>query len=295
MRILVSGSSGLIGRALVKSLSRDGHTIGRLVRSTPLRDGDILCDALSGRFDARAAEEADAVVHLAAENIASGRWSAARKEEIRRSRVDGTRFLAEALARLSRPPRAMLCASAVGYYGSGDEKVEESSPSGKGFLAEVCQAWEAAADPAREKGIRVVALRLGVVLAHDGGALQRMLPLFWMGLGGPMGSGKQWMSWVTIDDVVGVIRYALATEDLQGPVNLVSPEPVTNAEFTRKLGRALHRPAVVPVPAFLLRLTLGEMVDEMLLAGTRAIPRVLLERGYPFIHSTLEGALSAMV
>lgn len=295
MRILVSGSSGLIGGVLVKALREEGHRVGRLVRFDCKEESDVLCDAVAGRFDAGAAEGADAVVNLAGENIAGGRWTASRKSEIRRSRVEGTRFLAESLARLGRPPKTMLCASAIGYYGSGEREVDESSPAGSGFLAEVCRAWEAAADPARERGIRVVQLRFGVVLAREGGMLFRVLTMFRLGLGGRVGSGEQWMSWVTIDDAIGVVRHVLVSEDLRGPVNVVSPEAVRNAYFTLKLGLALRRPTPFTAPAFLLRLTLGEMADEVLLASTRAIPRILLEKGYRFVHPGLDGALSALL
>jgi hypothetical protein len=294
VRILVSGSSGLVGRALVSTLLRDGHSLGRLVRSASRTDSDIVWDPGSGCFDAGAAEGFDAVVHLAGESIA-GRWTGARKAAIRRSRVEGTHLLAEGLATLAKPPRVILCASATGFYGSSDRLMDESCPAGAGFLADVCKEWEEAAEPARKKGLRVVHLRFGVVLSSDGGALKRMLPVFKLGLGGRLGSGEQWMSWVAIDDVVGVVRYALATDDLRGSINVVAPVPVKNAEFTRTLARVLHRPAPFPVPALVLRFAFGEMADETLLASSRVLPGVLTKRHYPFARPDLEGALRAVL
>jgi uncharacterized protein (TIGR01777 family) len=231
-------------------------------------------------------------VHLAGENVAAGRWNDARKLRIRSSRVDGTRMLAAALAQMERPPRALITASAVGYYGDrGDAWMDERSAPGTGFLAEVCRAWEAATEPARSAGIRVAHLRFGVVLSAAGGALKRMLLPFKLGAGGVLGSGDQYMSWISIDDAVGAIVHAVAERSIAGPVNAVAPAPVTNREFTQALGRVLRRPTVFPMPAFAARLAFGEMADEMLLASTRVRPSRLEETGYRFEHTSVEQAL----
>jgi uncharacterized protein (TIGR01777 family) len=292
MHIVVTGASGLIGSALLPRLSADGHRVTRLVRSQPAPgEAAIRWDPEAGSLDAKSLEGIDAAVHLAGENIAA-RWTAEKKRRIRDSRVNGTRLLSDTLARLERPPQALVCASAIGYYGDrGDELLSEESPPGRGFLAEVCQAWEAAADAARHKGIRVVHLRFGVVLSPAGGALAKMLPPFRLGLGGPLGSGRQYMSWIAIDDAVGAIQHALATEALQGPANAAAPNPVRNREFTRALARVLRRPALVPMPAFAARLLFGEMADELLLASARVQPAKLLATGYTFRYPELEGAL----
>ncbi|MCS6924294.1 MAG: TIGR01777 family oxidoreductase [Candidatus Binatia bacterium] len=293
MRIVVTGASGLIGSALVPFLTTGGHQVTRLVRSQP-RPGaaEVQWDPLAGRLEATALEGVDAVVHLAGENVAAGRWTAARKAAIRDSRVRGTQVLCDALARLSRPPRVVVSASAIGYYGDrGDELLREDSAPGAGFLAEVCRAWEAATQPAVQKGIRVVLLRFGVVLSPAGGALAKMLLPFKIGLGGVVGSGKQYMSWIGIDDAVGAIHHVLHTEALQGPVNVVAPHPVTNAEFTATLARVLRRPALVPLPAVAARLVFGEMADALLLASARVEPTRLLATAYSFRHATLEDAL----
>jgi uncharacterized protein (TIGR01777 family) len=234
----------------------------------------------------------DAVVHLAGENIAAGRWTESVKERIRKSRVDGTQLLSRALARLKQPPRAVVQASAVGFYGNrGDESLTESSPRGQGFLPAVCVAWEAAAEPAEKQGIRVVFLRFGVILSRKGGALKKMLLPFRLGVGGVIGDGSQYMSWITLDDAVAAIQHALSTEGLRGPVNVVSPQPVTNRGFTRTLGRALGRPTVFPMPAFAARLAFGEMADALLLSSQRVLPDRLLGSGYSFRHPDLEPAL----
>lgn len=294
MRILVSGSSGLIGSALLPFLTAGGHSVTRLVRSKRAGGdvGSILWNPQAGTIDRGALEGFDAVVHLAGENIAGGRWTAARKARIRDSRVKGTRLLATTLAGLARPPRVLVTASAVGYYGDrGDELLAEESPPGTGFLAELCREWEAAADPAREKGIRVANLRLGLVLSGTGGALPRMLPAFKLGVGGVIGSGRQYWSWIAIDDLVGAIYHALTTESLRGPVNVVAPRAVTNREFTKTLGRVLSRPTIFPLPAFAARLALGEMANELLLAGQRLEPARLVASGYKFLYPELEDAL----
>lgn len=293
MRILVSGSTGLIGSGLVSELSAAGHEVVRLVRGDPAeREREIRWDPAAGQIDRESLNGLDAAVHLAGENIAAGRWTAAQKARIRDSRVNGTRLLCEALAECEDRPRVLVCASAIGYYGDrGDEVLDETSPSGEGFLAEVCRQWEAAADPAREKGIRVVHLRTGVVLSGEGGALQKMLTPFKLGVGGVVGSGTQYWSWVARDDVAGAIHHAITHEELSGPVNATAPHPVTNREFTKTLGRVLHRPTIFPMPAFAAKLMLGEMADELLLASTRVLPRRLQDSGFEFRHPELEEAL----
>ena len=291
MRISVTGSSGLIGSALVRLLAAERHEVGRVVRSTA-PEGARRWDPGAGHVDAAAVNGVDAVVHLAGDNIAAGRWSAARKARIRVSRERGTRVVAEAVAGADPRPQALLCASATGFYGdSGEETLAESSAPGRGFLAEVSRAWEDACAPARDRGVRVVNLRFGIVLSPAGGALAKMLLPFRLGAGGVFGTGRQWWSWVSLDDAVGAIRHALATPALAGPVNVVAPNPVTNAEFTRTLGRVLARPTLFPVPAPLARLALGEMADALLLASARIVPQRLQETGYVFRHPELEGAL----
>jgi uncharacterized protein len=293
MRVLVSGASGFVGSAVCRRLRDRGDGVERLVRG----GGEgVLWDPKTGRFDVTAAEGADAVVHLAGENVFSGRWNEERKAAIRDSRVTGTRLLAEGLARLKRPPRVIACASAVGFYGdSGDVEQSEEGPSGRGFLADVCREWESACTPAVERGIRVANLRIGLVLSAHGGALRKMLPVFRLGLGGRIGDGRQWMSWITLDDLVRVVEHVLFDDTLAGAVNAVAPHPVRNEEFTRALARVLGRPAVLPVAAVILRLALGEMADELLLSGTRAVPNRLCERGFRFDHAQIEPALRALL
>lgn len=292
MKILVSGSTGLVGSALVPFLVSGGHEVVRLVRGQPqLGATEVPWDPQAGTIEAAKLEGLDAVVHLAGENIA-GRWTAAKKARIRSSRVEGTRLLAETLARLKRPPKTLIGASAIGYYGHrGGEVLREDSPPGAGFLADVCREWEAAARPAAEKGLRVVPLRIGVVLSAAGGALARMLTPFKLGLGGRIGPGNQFMSWIAIDDLTGAIHHALTTESLRGPVNAVAPRPATNLEFTKTLGRVLGRPTIFPMPAFAARLAFGEMADELLLASARVEPAKLVSSGYRFRAPELEGAL----
>jgi uncharacterized protein (TIGR01777 family) len=294
MRALVSGASGLVGRALVGHLEARGDFVVPLVR----RDGasGVRWDPKTGRFDDVAAEGFDAVVHLAGENVAARRWTDRQRTEIRDSRVGGTRLLAEHLAGLGRPPRVLVCASAVGFYGDGGGVAcTEASPRGRGFLAEVCELWEAASGPASARGIRVVTLRIGLVLATEGGAaLPRMLPAFRMGLGAQLGDVKQWMSWIALADLVAVIERAITDETLRGPVNAVAPEPVTNAEFTATLAHMLGRPAFLAVPALVLRAVLGGMADELLLSGARVIPARLQDAGFSFEHTKLESTLRAL-
>jgi uncharacterized protein (TIGR01777 family) len=293
VRILVSGSSGLVGSALVPSLGTGGHQVVRLVRTPPTAGtAGILWDPARGVLDAASLEGFDAMVHLAGEALVPGRWNAARKARIRDSRVGGTRLLAETITRLARPPQVFLCASAVGYYGNrGDELLREDAPPGRDYLAEVCRAWEEAAEPAARKGTRVVQHRFGVILSPKGGALRKMLPPFRLGVGGRLGDGRQYMSWITLDDVLGGIEHALLTPELKGPVNTVAPHPRTNAEFTDSLGRVLGRPTIFPMPAFAARVAFGEVADALLLASQRVEPARLLASGYRFRHPDLEPAL----
>jgi uncharacterized protein (TIGR01777 family) len=276
---------------LIKALGASGHDVIRLVRPGSDVVG-VAWDPRRGTIDAEHLQGVGAAVHLAGESIAGGRWSAARKAAIRASRMDGTRLLATALAGLTPRPATLICASAIGYYGDrGDELLDERSPPGTGFLPLVCQEWERAADPARAAGIRVVHTRFGLILSPDGGALKPMLIPFRLGLGGKLGSGRQYMSWITIDDVVGVIEHALASESLSGPVNTVAPTAVRNVEFTRTLAGVLGRPSWMTVPAFGARLLLGEMADELLFASARVLPARLRDTGYRFRHPMLEEAL----
>jgi len=292
VRILVTGASGLIGSALVSYLTAGGHAVTRLIRAQPRPgQGEVHWDPETGKLDPMVLQGVDAAVHLAGESIAQ-RWTPERKAKILKSRARGTRLLSESFARLTQPPCVFLCASAIGYYGDrGEEVLTEDSPSGVGFLAEVCRGWEAACAAAVQKGIRVVNLRMGIVLSAAGGVLPRMLLPFRMGLGGRIGSGRQYMSWIALDELVGVIIHALTCDILAGPVNAVAPHPVTNLEFTRTLGRVLRRPTVLPVPAFAARLALGEMADSLLLASARVEPARLAASGYAFRYPELEGAL----
>jgi uncharacterized protein len=291
--IAVSGASGMIGTALVKELTRQGHRVSRMVRR-PAALGEISWDPATGRLDPGDLEGLDAVVHLAGENVGV-RWTAARKARIRESRVKGTKLISEALAQLRRRPTVLISASAIGIYGNrGDELLTEASSPGdrsRDFLASVCWEWEAAAQPARAAGIRVVHPRFGLVLSPEGGALKKMLLPFRLGLGGRIGNGTQWISWISIDDAVGAILHAMSTDSLRGPVNAAAPEPLTNRDFTRALGRVLGRPTPFTVPAAALRLVLGEMADSTLLTSARVLPSRLMETGYRFRHPDLEQAL----
>lgn len=292
MHIVVTGSRGLVGSALVPFLTTGGHRVSRLVRSSPAGDGEILWDPAGGVRDLSRLEGVDGVVHLAGENIGARRWTPPQKAEIRRSRVEGTHRLCGSLAGLRRPPKVLVSASAIGFYGDrGNAILNEESLAGNDFLAQVCREWEAATEPAGRAGIRVVHLRLGVVLSPAGGALKKMLLPFRLGAGGRLGTGEQFMSWIALDDAIGAIHQALVTESLQGPVNAVAPAPVTNAEFTRTLARVLRRPAVFPMPGFAARLAFGEMADALLLASQRVAPSRLEASGYRFRYPELEGAL----
>jgi uncharacterized protein (TIGR01777 family) len=292
LTVLVTGSTGMIGSALVDRLGTGGHRVRRLVRS-PRQTGEsaFLWDPQKGTIDDAALANLDAAVHLAGETV-SGRWTEAKRKRILESRVKGTRLLSESLGRLDRRPSVLVCASAIGYYGDrGDERLTEQSPGGAGFLTGVVRGWEEAARPAADAGVRVVHLRSGIVLSASGGALERMLLPFRLGLGGSFGDGSQYMSWISLDDELGAIEHALAAEQVAGPVNAVAPNPVTNREFAKTLARVLGRPAVVRTPALALRLALGGFARESLLASQRALPQRLLDSGYRFQHPELEGAL----
>jgi uncharacterized protein (TIGR01777 family) len=296
MRILVSGSHGLVGKALISSLTSDGHEIVRLVRNKPAGPTEIEWHPNQEKIDAASLEGIDAAVHLAGESIASGRWTDEKKRAIRDSRVKGTALLSDALARLSRPPSVFVSASAIGYYGNrGDELLTEKSAPGDDFLANVCVEWENATIPAIEKGIRTLHARFGIILDPKEGALAKMLTPFRMGIGGRIGDGKQWMSWIDIEDVVNGLKSLLGDSSVNGPVNFVAPNPVTNAEFTKALGRALSKPTLIPVPAFGARLAFGEMADALLLSSARVKPGVLEEKGFVFRWLTLEDALKHLL
>jgi uncharacterized protein (TIGR01777 family) len=292
MKIAVAGATGFIGRALVAHLGATGHRVVRLMRrGADASRGDVTWDPTRGVLDPAALDGVQAVVNLAGEPVAE-RWTADRKRRIKSSRVEGTTLIAKTLVGLARPPRVLVNASAIGIYGDrGDEVLDESAKPGTGFLADVAQAWEASAAPAIERGIRTVLARFGIVLGAAGGALEKMLPPFKLGAGGRLGNGKQWMSWVTLDDVVAAIDYAITSDRVSGPVNVVAPNPVTNADFTHELGHALHRPAVATVPAFALRFAYGEMGEAVLLASQRVAPVALERAGFLFKHTMLADAL----
>jgi len=300
MRILISGSTGFLGTALAKTLEQQGHSIARLVRPRTTQksaDGSpaqtVPWDPVAGQFDVAGAEGADALIHLAGASIAGGRWNASRKDLLRTSRVDATRHLFGALAKLQRPPRVIVAASAIGYYGNrGDETLTEASAPGNDFLAGLCRQWEAETARSAEFGARVVIPRFGIILAAHGGALPRMALPFKLGAGGRLGDGRQWMSWLTLREVTSIIQFALATSGLAGPVNAVTPNPVRNSEFTRVLAKTLHRPALFPAPAFALRLALGEMADALLLVSQKVMPSKLTDSGYAFQQPNLESALA---
>lgn len=300
MTVLVTGATGFIGRALVKALRARGDEVRALVRNPAAARAQLGTDAFpwdDGKpVPADAIEGVDAVVHLAGEGIADKRWTAARKKRLRDSRIDGTRHVVEAIAAASPRPKVLVSGSAIGFYGDVPEgDVTEGVSAGKDFLAEVCQAWEAEARKAESLGVRVVLLRTGIVLGAGGGALAKMLLPFKLGAGGPMGSGRQWMSWIHLDDEVGLVLHALDTAGVSGPVNATAPAPARNRDFARALGRALHRPAFAPAPGFALKLLLGEMAGVVLLTGQRVLPAKAEASGYAFRHPTLEGALKAAV
>ena len=297
MKILVSGSSGLIGTATTTALKSDGHNVVRLIRpGKAANPDDVKWDPMRATVDVPGLEGVDAVIHLSGAGIADGRWTEERKQLLRSSRIDTTRVLVDSLSRLKQKPKVLIVASAIGYYGSrGDEILTESSTNGTDFLALVCRDWEAEASRAAATGVRTILLRTGIVLSGKGGALPKMLTPFKLGVGGRLGSGQQWMSWIAIEDVVGIIRYAIANEQVSGPVNVVAPNPVRNEEFTRLLAGMLHRPAIFPAPAFVLRLAMGEMADAVMLSSDRVKPERMLSAGYKFRFEILEPALRAAV
>ena len=291
-KVLVSGSSGLIGAALVPALQENGYAVTHLVRGVPFSQNQVLWNP-GEPIRPQLVSGFEAVVHLAGESIV-GRWTETKKRRIRESRVVGTRHLAEALAKAADRPRVLVSASAIGYYGDrGEELLREERPSGSGFLPDVCLGWESASVPAAQAGIRTAQMRIGIVLSPNGGALAKMLTPFRLGLGGIMGSGRQWWSWIALQDVVGAILHVVKTNSLQGPVNAVAPNAVTNAEFTRTLGAVLSRPTIFPMPAFAARLALGQMAEELLLASQRVQPAKLLSSGYVFEQPDLRAALQA--
>lgn len=297
MKILVTGASGLVGTALSPALKAAGHEVYRLVRSAPnSAAGEISWDPEQGTIDAASLEGMDAVIHLAGENVSEGRWTDEKKRRIRESRSKGTRLLSETLAQLKKKPRTLLSASATGFYGDrGDEVLTEQSASGSDFLSEVCREWELATQPAAQSGIRVANLRFGVILTGKGGALKKMLTPFKLGVGGKLGSGEQYMSWIALEDAVGAILFALETESLRGPVNVVAPHPVTNLEFTKTLGGALSRPTIFSIPKFAARLAFGEVADALLLSSARVEPLRLKEAGFQFKYPELEAAMHHIV
>ncbi|WP_405498382.1 TIGR01777 family oxidoreductase [Nocardia sp. NBC_00511] len=293
MKVVVAGSSGLIGTALVAALRRDGHEVSRLVRRPVRARDEFAWDPVRSSIDDRALRGAGAVVNLCGAGIGSRRWNGTYKQELRDSRIVATDVLATAVAAAGVP--TLINASGVHYYGgdSGDRVVTETSPAGTGFLAGLCADWEAATEPAADAGVRTVLLRSAVVLARHGGMLGMLYPLYYLGLGGRLGSGRQYVPWISLDDEVGAIAYALTNESLSGPVNMVGPAPVTNAEFTHAIGRVMRRPTPLMVPAFALRLAVGEFAEEAILHGPRAIPTALEAAGYPFQHPTVGAALAA--
>jgi uncharacterized protein (TIGR01777 family) len=297
MQVAITGSSGLIGTELRRALDISGHQVVRLVRGGASTSDSIRWDPMAGAIDAAGLEGIDAVVHLAGESIGSGRWTETQKARILDSRVHGTTLLARTIASLSSPPKVFVSGSAVGYYGDGrDQVLTEDSPSGAGFLADVVRRWESAATPAQDAGIRIVWPRTGIVLSRDGGALSRMLLPFKLGLGGRVGSGRQYWSWISIHDEVGGILHAIESEDLVGAVNLTAPDPVTQGEFASTLARVLGRPAFLPTPVFGVKAVYGnQMVEETLLWGQRALPKKLEASGYRFMHPTLDEALRSVV
>ena len=296
MHIAITGSTGFIGSALIQWFTSEQHSLTRLVRDPAFKDPRhqiALWNPQKKIIHLSSLEAHDVVIHLAGENIAKKKWTEEQKNKIKESRVQGTTFLCDSLARLQNPPKLLLSASAIGFYGnrSAQEKIDESSLPGQGFLPEVAQAWEKATDVAQKRGIRVIHMRFGLVLARHGGALSRMLPLFKAGLGGRIGSGKQMMSWISLYEIGPVISHVMMHKEISGPVNFVSPEPLSNEEFSSVLARSLSRPALFPLPAFMARLLLGEMAEELLLSGAAIIPKKLKESGYVFKFPSLQEAL----
>lgn len=296
MRVLVSGASGMVGSALAAYLTSQGDQVDRLVRRNPQQEGEIAWYPEDKSVDPAHLEGYDVVYHLAGENIAEGRWTDEKKARIRDSRIVGTSFLCDTLAKLAKPPGKIVAASAIGFYGDrGDEILREDSSPGEGFLPNVCEEWEQATKTASSKGIPVVNCRIGIVLDKSGGALAKMLPPFKMGVGGTLGPGTQYMSWITLADLVAALHYCAETDSLTGPVNAVAPNAVTNRAITKALGRTVHRPTLLPMPAFAAKLAFGEMADALLLSSTRVEPRRLLESGFTFQHPEIEPALGTVL
>ena len=297
MNILITGAGGLIGTSLASYLKARNHRVSVLTRSKANpSEGHFGWNPESGEFDIRALRDTEVVIHLAGENIGAKRWTLEQKRKITDSRIKSTALLVDAISRMDKRPRLLLSASAIGYYGNrGEEPLTESSKPGDGFLAELCRDWEAEALQASKLGLRVVCIRTGMVLSRTGGTLERMLPMFKLGLGGTLGSGSQYWSWIVIDDLVRAIEFIFENEQLSGPVNLVAPNPLSNAEFTKTLAKAIHRPAIFPAPAPVLRLALGEMADSLVLTSQNVIPKKLMDAGFAFKYPTLSEALDTIL
>lgn len=296
MKIAITGGSGLIGSAVVRRLRAAGHDVVTLVRRDPAGDTELRWDPAGGSIDRAGLIDVEAVVHLAGAGIADHRWTPSYKALVKRSRVEGTTLIARTVAAMDPRPRVLLSGSAIGWYGdTGDQIIDETAPRGEGFLAEVVGAWEGSTAVAESAGVRTVHLRTGLVLSADGGYLAKQVLPFKAGLGGPIAGGRQWQSWITLDDEVGAIEFLLAAEQVRGPVNLTAPSPVRQKDFARALGHALHRPALTPLPRFALRAALGEFADEGVVASQRIEPAVLSAAGYPFLHRNLDGALAAVL
>lgn len=296
MNILVSGSSGMVGSELVTFLQENGHNVLKLVRKKSERENEVFWDPEKKIIEDVKLKNIDAIVHLAGESIASGRWTSNKKEQILSSRVKGTDFISEIISKMVNKPKVLVSASAIGFYGNrGDEDLNEKSSPGKLFLSEVCKAWEDSTLKAQKSGVRVVNLRIGIVLDKSGGALKKMLLPFNLGVGGNMGSGKQYWSWLTLKELVNIINFSINNDSISGPVNAVSPQPLRNSEFTRVLAKVLKRPAIFPMPEFAGKIALGEMADELLFASSKVIPDKLLKSGYSFIHNNLEDGLKKIL
>ena len=293
MKIAITGTTGLVGSELVPFLQAGGHEVLKMVRnkaqSSPTQ---VYWNPDTGEIEANKLEGIDAMVHLAGDNVADGNWTPAKKQRIKESRTKGTKLIADTLANLQNPPKTFVSASAIGYYGErGSQTLDETASAGEGFLTDVCKEWEAACKPAKDKGIRTVNMRVGIVLSPKGSALGKMLPIFQLGGGGILGNGKQYMSWIAIDDLIGALYHAINTPSLSGPVNATAPSPATNSEFTKVLGKVLWRPTIAPVPGFGVKMLFGEMGETLLLGSTRVLPKALIDSGYQFLFPDLEGAL----
>lgn len=294
MRIAITGSTGLVGTRLTQFFQKEGHQVLRLVRKTDQGRGTAYWQPETGEIEAEALEGTDVLIHLAGKSI-NGRWTKKRKEEILLSRTKGTRLIAETLASLRRPPRVLLSASGIGMTDDNTREVDETDSVGSGFLSDVIREWEKSTKAAEKAGIRVAHMRFGMVLSPRGGALKQMLPAFKLGLGGRLGHGRQWVSWVALEEIPHIVRFLIDRKEVAGPVNIVSPNPVSNVEFIQALGEALRRPVMIPMPSFALKLLFGEMGEELLLKGNRAIPKKLLDAGYTFRYPELEPALKEML